>query len=256
MSRIFIITNQSALAQTLENIFSDHCDAIVHFTLPLKNSLPELKNDDVLIIQEPVFINNNYLSVSLCWKNYLQLHSPKSVLLNAGFGNGQDLNYLDLLDLPRDSNAFLFNARVVDEEWTPVSTGGVDVSQKLQRFFEGHGDESVTDELHKMLRVCKIARDELKIHEAPFAEVSTELLLPNKLPHKWNVLQSRWQFYIAYFKSLPFYEDFAALEEIFNTVAPFFTGGCLDENLFWETNCVERLEQLKTGLEKIESSYV
>jgi hypothetical protein len=256
MNKIILITNHSSLAKMLKSHFSGLGKSIIHCSLPLKEALPSLENDDVLVIQEPVFINNNYLSASLCWKNFLKLHSPKTVLLNAGFGNGQDENYLDLLELAEDVGEALFNARMVDEEWVPITTGGVDVSKKLHRFFEGHGDESVTDELNKMLRLCKIARDELKIHEAEFAEVKNELLLPNKLPHKWNVLQSRWQFYIAYFQSLPYYRDFERLGEILKTVAPFFNGGCEDEDLFWTTNCVERLEQLKSGLEKIENSYV
>lgn len=97
-----------------------------------------------------------------------------------------------------------------------------------------------------MLRVCKIARDELTVHEADFETVRAELLLPNKLPLKWNVLQSRWQFYMPYFESLPYYRDFEELGKLFYAVAPFFTNECSDENLFWETLCVERLEQLKT----------
>jgi hypothetical protein len=173
----------------------------------------------------------------------------------AGFDHVQHSNYLDLLKLPADVGEAIYHARMAGEEWTPVTTGGVDVAQKMNRFFEGHGDESVTYELQKMLRVCKIAKDELKIHEADFSTVREELLLPNKLPHKWNVLQSRWQFYMPYFQSLPYYGDFAKLEVIFYAVAPFFTGECSDENLFWETNCVKQLETLKTGLEKIENSY-
>lgn len=255
MSRIIIITNFSILGQTLEKIFSGQGISCAHYTLPLEKDLPELVQDDVLIIQEPIFINNNYLSASLCWKNYLKLHSPMAILLNAGFGKAQDANYLDLLKLPVNAAEVLLHARKAEEEWMPVTTGGVDVAQKLNRFFEGHGDESVTDELHKMLRICKIARDELTVYGANFETVRAELLLPNKLPLKWNVLQGRWQFYMPYFEILPYFRDFEELGKLFYAVAPFFTNECSDENLFWETLCVERLEQLKNGLEKIENSY-
>ncbi len=255
MSKIFIISNHPELSATLESKFSGLGRPVHKYSLPLKNEVPEIGQDDVLVIQEPIFINNNYLSASFSWKNYLKLHSPRAVLLSAGFGNLQDANYLDLLKLPADIEEVFFHARMAEEEWVPCTTGGIDVQEKIFRFFEGHGDDSVTDELHKMLRICKIARDELKIHEADFTEVRNELLLPNKLSHKWNVLQSRWQFYMPYFECLPYYQDFAKLGSLFKTIAPFFANECTEESIFWETRCVKNLELLKTGLEKIENSY-
>lgn len=255
MNKIVIICTNPSLSATLESIFSGNGRSIVHYSIPLHTDIPEFGPEDVLVIQEPILVNNNYLSASYCWKNYLTLHAPRAILLSAGFGKIQDPNYLDLLNLPADTEAILFNARMAEEEWIPRTTGGVDVRKKLFLFFEGHGDESFTDELHKMLRICKIARDELKIHQADFTEVREELLLPNKLPDKWNVLQSRWQFYQPYFLCLPYYRDFALLDSLFKEVAPFFANDCSSEKLFWETSCVDQLQDLKTGLEKIENLY-
>lgn len=255
MNKIVIICTNPSLSAVLEKIFSGKGRSIVHYSLPLQADIPDFGQEDVLLIQEPVLVNNNYLSASCSWKHYLKLHSPRAILLSAGFGKMQDPNYLDLLNLPADTEEILFNARMVEEEWRPRTTGGVDVQKKIFRFFEGHGDESFTDELHKMLRICKIARDELKIHQSDFAEVREELLLPNKLPDKWNVLQSRWQFYQPYFLCLPYYGDFALLDSLFKEIAPFFASDCAAEKLFWETACVERLQDLKTGLEKIENLY-
>jgi hypothetical protein len=255
MNKLVIICTNQSLSTTLEKIFSGNGRSIAHYSLPLEKDIPEFEPEDVLVIQEPILVNNNYLSASFCWKNYLKLHSPRTILLSAGFGKVQDPNYLDLLKLPTDIENVLFNARTTEEEWIPRTTGGVDVLKKLYRFFEGHGAESFTDELHKMLRICKIARDELKIHQADYSEVREELLLPNKLPDKWNVLQSRWQFYQPYFLCLPYYGEFAKMGSLFKDIAPFFTNDCAEEDLFWETACVEQLEDLKTGLEKIENLY-
>ena len=44
----------------------------------------------------------------------------------------------------------------------------------LLRFFEGHGDESLTDAFDKLLRTLRIAGDELKIHQASYEEVKNE----------------------------------------------------------------------------------
>lgn len=255
MNKIVIVSNHPALADTLGKVFSGNGRSIVRYTLPVEKRELDFGPEDVLVIQEPILVNNNYLSASFCWKNYLKLHSPRAVLFSAGFGKVQDANYLDLLKLPADIEEAIYNARTAEEEWIPRTTGGVDVYKKLFRFFEGHGDESFTDELHKMLRICKIARDELKIHQADFEEVRNELLLPNKLPDKWNVLQTRWQFYQPYFRCLPYFSDFASLDSLFNEIAPFFNSDCSKEELFWENACVERLKDLKTGLEKIENSY-
>ena len=251
---IICIANNKDFVKTLEKYFSAQGEVFQAHKPPFEENL-DIKREDVLILQEPIVINNNYLSVSLCWKRYLKLHSPKIVLIIAGIGEISDVNYLDLLQLPKDIQAFIENARQVEEEWIPKTTGGIDVARKLNRFFEGHGDESFTDELYKMLRICKIAKDELTIHKTDFESVKNELLLANKLPHKWNVLQSRWQFYMPYFKGLPFFKHFQALDEILQALAPFFAGDCKREDLFWKTDCVERLETLKSGLEKIEANY-
>lgn len=251
---IICIANNEDFIKTLEKYFSVQGEGFQSYKPPFDKDL-DTKKGDVLILQEPIIINNNYLSVSLCWKRYLKLHSPKTILIIAGIGKIQDANYLDLLQLPDDVQTFIESAKQVEEEWIPTTSGGIDVAKKLNRFFEGHGDESVTDELYKMLRICKIAKDELTIHKTDFESVKNELLLANKLPHKWNVLQSRWQFYMPFFRGLPFFSHFQALDEILETLAPFFTSDCEKEDLFWKTDCVERLEMLKTGLEKIEANY-
>lgn len=251
---ITCISNNDDFKTALKAYFASQNKEIQCSSLPLDEEVNN-KIGDVLILQEPIVINNNYLSVSLNWKKYLEIHSPNTILLIAGIGKGQSANYLDILNLPENASECIQNANKAGTDWMPVTTEGIDVEKKIHQFFEGHGDESFTDELYKILRICKIAKDELTIHKTDFESVREELLLANKLPDKWNVLQSRWQFYIPYFKGLPFFKDFHALNETLQAIAVFFTSDCENENLFWETSCVERLEKLKSGLEKIEVNY-
>ena len=65
---------------------------------------------DIIIIFEPFKIDSRYSSLSPIWKRYLTIHSPETKLIVMGFCNFQSRNYIDLLNLPKDFNAYVENS--------------------------------------------------------------------------------------------------------------------------------------------------
>ena len=130
------------------------------------------------------------------------------------------------------------------------------MQEKIRRFFEGHGDESLTDAFDKILRTLRIAGDELKIHQVDYEEVKKELLLPSNLPEKWATLKSRWANYFPYFSCLPFFNKFKQIEEWLVAINPYFEIGCEQESLFWQLDCPGKIEKIKSNLTSISKHYV
>jgi len=256
MQSVTYIGNNPPIQRVLSNYLEAQNIRMEAFFLPFKEELTQLEEAKIIILSSPMYIDGVYVSAEGLWKNYLEYHTPEAILLIAGFLEAKHPNYLDLLKLPKKLEAVLSDAKTASDNWPPVTTDGLDMMEKIHRFFEGHGDESLTDAFDKILRTLRIAGDELKVHNDSYEEVKNDLLLPSKLPAKWTILKSRWANYFPYFQCLPFFELFKEIEQWLLEIDPFFETGCEQETLFWQLNCLEKIEKIKSNLTSISKHYV
>mgnify|MGYP005666360043 CR=1 FL=1 len=256
MREILCVASQIQVVNALKQFFTDSGYSFRHLALPVQEEALRVEGNAVVVLMSPLACNRKYISAEFTWKQYLREHLPNALFIIAGFSNFQQDNYLDLLSLPNDVPAFLNRAEPAGTNWNPVFTGGLDMRVLLARFFEGHGDESVTDELNGILRILKIAGDELKHPDVTYEEVHRELLLANRLPERWNTLNNRWINYYPNFECLPFFSLFQKVDLALQHIAPYFRGECAQEALFCELDCILHLENAKSDLVKIEQLYV
>lgn len=248
---IQLFSTQSTLADKIRSRFEQD-----GFVVSPANYLSPSPAFTYLCLCTPVFFHNTYMATAKLWKNYLSVHHPNTKLLTIGFQAASHSNHIDLLQWPANLKEYLAKAATVSESWQPVKEEGLDVEQRLHRFFEGHGDESLTDVLHKILRVLIMARDEVKHHQVAYEEVYRELIKNSHIREKWDLLINRWVNYLPYFRGLPFYNTFEEMDNTLKAIAPFFISNCQDENLFHNLECVEALKTIKEELELIARQYV
>lgn len=216
-----------------------------------------LARQDALLLLWPQRSGSAYTDTIRVWHKYLQLAAPGTGLLLAGVSGIDHPMYLDLLQPPASIEQLRPATAALDSlPALPRDPSVVDISQKLHRFFAGHGDESVTAALHKTLRILKIAADELTVHQTPYEEVFKDLLVPNKVAENWQVLRARLTNYRPFFGALPFFCTFDAVAEALGQLSPYFEGGCRDEQLFWSLHCIDTLVRINADLTSIESTYV
>lgn len=255
MEDVICITTKSQIPDALNGYFKRSGFNLKTFLLPSVDTA-QINNSKYLLLISPFLINGIYVSAENIWKKYLYLEFPNTRLISVGFKKAEAKNHLDLLQRPKELKTFLQEAKKVSEDWSPIDTGGLNMQEKLNRFFEGHGKESVTDELEKILRILTIAKDEINEFQVDYETVKKELILENRVPQKWQYLNNRWYSYKPYFKCLPFFPILEQIDHIFEQILPFFEQNCENENLFWEFDCVGKLKIIKDLLTPIGNQYV
>ncbi|NJL77280.1 MAG: hypothetical protein HC892_21920 [Saprospiraceae bacterium] len=153
-------------------------------------------------------------------------------MITFGLAAGQQANYIDLLNLPENMVEPLAQAKAVSEDWQPVFTGGLDMSEKLKRFFEGHGNDSVVQLFTPIFRRLKILHDELS-GGTPFEELQKELLDDGVLVENWHKLRNRFSNYYPFLSCLPFFNDFETIKNLMEAIHPFFEARCREKNILW-----------------------
>lgn len=209
---------------------------------------------NTLIIIEPFKIDNKYFTISPIWKRYLSIHSPDTKLIVMGFCDFQSRNYIDLLNLPKDFNAYVQNALPVSEDWE-IPIDGADVREYLKRFFEGHGGNSLLSKLNGMRQTVNIARTQIINNDAKFETILNELLLPYAKP-EWLELINRWQNYYPYFEYLPFYNIIKEINKKNSEISEFFTCNNPTEELFSTLDIEFSLNKIHKQLTELDKLYI
>lgn len=204
-----------------------------------------------LLLFSPLYCYEHFISADQVWKNYLAVHQPQVKLISVGVYPVQQLNYLDLLQPPENFTNFFDTARKCHEDWLPVNTQGLDLFQKLRRFFDGHGAESLRDAFNILLRRFRIARDEIN-NGIPYEETLQDFLLPLGTIAVWQKLINRWQAYHPFFEVLPFRCLFDQIDEQLNLAHPFFEQGCQNYQQLHGLQIIEKLEFINELLKEAE----
>jgi hypothetical protein len=250
----YIATNQQ-VPQAITSWFEAQNYSLQALSTNNETGVGQLSNTNILLLFVPFFHNNVYISIENVWKKYLELNYPNILLLTAGYIKHAHANYLDLLQLPENLEYFIKHAKSVSEFESMPFSGGLKIENKLQKFYEGHGDESLTDELGKVYRMVTMATDEVKVHQSPYEEVFEDLFQANHIVEKWGVLINRWHNYLPFFDGLPFFDTFKEVDAILKQIAPFFEQECKVESQLIDLNVKEKLHSIKQKLEIIGRQY-
>ncbi len=215
-----------------------------------------LLSAEAFLLFVPLLHNDQYLAAENLWKHYLELHTPQLKLVCAGFRVGQSGNDLDLLDLPPDPVAFFESALPAGEYWWPTPSGGLDLNDKLRRFFAGHGNESMLALLNRLRMLLQLAHREVVDMGVPYEEVYQDLLAPASLSRKWAEWQSRWDNYANYFQMAPFAEVFDQITRILPPLARWMQEEGRDPDLLRQGKALAILDDIRSAFTKVEEIYV
>lgn len=223
--------------------------------------IQQLRQFPGIVIFIPIECQGQLVSPVETWRLFLANHYPACRLAITGVEELKHHNYLDLLALPEDLSAFLGTLIAVDDaDWQPFGSEAMDMQDKLWRFFEGHGDESVTYSLSKITRKMETLAKKLK--EAPYRQAWKEIFEPLEgetvayTESKWKELRRRWEHYAPFFQYLPFKETMESVGQRLAGLSPFFENNCLDERLYDTLKCKENLNWVYTTLDTIKKEYV
>lgn len=257
MAVVYYVQVPTTISDSVNQVANGLFDDKKYIGLPLERSFPVVESGDVVVLPRVFKVEAAYSDAVYLWQKYFETYAPGCTLVVVGWDKNtvNHSNYIDALQIPTQLDA-------INETWLPVnnmanyplSQGGIDLKSKIFRFFEGHGDESVLDELDKMIRMLKIAVDEINIHQTPFQELWEGLLLPSKWLEKWENFLSRWSYYKGIFVSTPFYDVLQELDQAIDKIRPFCEAPTQQKLL--DLDCLTHLQTIKTKLLHIETIYV
>lgn len=223
--------------------------------------ITQLKEYPALVIFIPIECRGQFVSPVETWRRYLAGHHPRTRLIISGVEAINHHNYLDLLALPIDFSVFFHNLRAVnDAGWRPLETEAMDMQDKLYRFYEGHGKESVTYTLSMIRRKMETLATRLK--ETGYQQAWKEIFEPlgdeaaAYTEEKWKELIRRWEHYAPFFRYLPFSEEMEEVGRRIEIISSFFENNCREEELYARLEPKKNIDRIYEILNTIKQGYV
>jgi len=208
----------------------------------------------ILIIIDPFCIEDIYFTLSPIWKQYLSTNSSDTKLIVMGFMDFSSRNYIDLLKLPDNFEAYLENALPVSADWE-IPIDGADMRDYMRRFFEGHGRNSGLSKLNALKQTFNIAYTGLADNSLSVEEIYNDLIIPHGRS-EWEELLRRWKYYFPYFEYLPFYPEMVKINDVFSKVSQFFSCEKIERQFFIENSIDRLLDGVYQDLHTIDKSYI
>ena len=210
-------------------------------------------NAGIVLIISPINIQNQWINYTKLWKNYLETEVPNSQLVVLSFDKTTNPIMGDLLNLPLKFSAFLSKSVDIQNRdfFKYNSYYQSNIEAKLQRFFEGHGKESVMEVLYKLMRKLHLVERELRIGEWTFDQAIAEYFESDYTYKEWVEFRKRWNSYFEFFVYTPFCEIFAEINQKIKHISPFFDEKCEREDLFLNLECWKHLQYICDKLVKI-----
>lgn len=245
----YYVASDKRYAEALSDYFLEQGWQLVPLSEKSLRQKPE-----VIILFSPMKCGSIRISPEALWKTYLCRSKRSDILVCAGFEKPGKLhrNYLDLLNLPKDWIDFIGKTWTVCENWIPYDTGGCDMTEKMHRFFEGHGQESFTKDLELIrehLLTLEVMEVGCKKHVLNNQSLNYEYVLDH-----WQKLSARWSYYYPLFQYLPFARAMHAVEEQMKIITSFFTRQNFENQIFIPIhylNRINRIHQLLTCIRKL-----
>ena len=162
---------------------------------PLKAYQPDTLLGQTFFIFSPIWDGKYYQSVESVWEKFLAKNFPDSRLLVIGSLPGDDPNYTDAFNLPKDWGKTIA-ALPPASRFTgkaPVFTNGLNMEERLRRFLMGHGDDSLAEVCKKLYPYLNAANEVLTSDCNP--QKKQEIIIELGTGHAknlWDTLHLRW----------------------------------------------------------------
>jgi hypothetical protein len=209
----------------------------------------------ILFLFSPCWNGAQYLSVEGVWARFLAEEYPDTILVVVGSKGCEDANYIDVLLPPDSLRAFLEQAptarRFLHDQ--PVNTGALDLQERLFRFLNGHGDESILSITGNMLGDLRSIRLNLqkKAPEQSTLDGVLSYLQSEKMQFQWQTVVNRWMNYQPFFQYLPFSTIFVFVSTLIETLHELFKPQEIMDAGAWLAQTIPLLEQLDKNLESL-----
>lgn len=198
---------------------------------------------DVLYILEPVKINDKNYSVHKPWFRYFRENFHHKKIIVMGFWDFIDSNYVFLFDenlhIENKTQKAVCN---ISPENFPLDA--IDICDKLQLFFNGHGDSSVIDILNQAIMTSTDLKVNI-INQDYFQIFLQEL----------ECLLNRWYKYEEFFIFLPFGYDVINIMSKIDKILQSIKAGNF-KNPIGIDNITSTLTEAKNKLEVIDLKYL
>ncbi len=222
-----------------------------------------------LVVRSPIRIGTVYVRVEKVWKRFLHARYPESKLITFGFWPAEHPNYIDLLQFPRPDKALTERALKASENVVFPDTQGLELLEKLGRFFRGH-DDSRQDSVSAALKSITYRLDALAAaaESKPFGDALEYILdcrdLESMGPDQnekdkmnplflWRQFYSRWEAYFPLFAWTPFGAESGRLNQCVLDVNLVFQNGLKDKQTL-EAVC-RNIGDLHSVLNLIKQDY-
>ena len=205
---ILLLSNLQRISKTIIEYFTN--EAIQ----PISNINDiNLKNNKTIVIIDPFLINNEFVTISPIWKQYLKEKPFDFPLIVMGFRYYSETNYIDLLRLPNKLETVIKKAKPVREEWY-IPIDGLDLRVRFASYFKGHGEESIFSILNKLCQSFNVAYLKIEDKDIEMDKIMSNLIYPYAIP-EWRKFVKSWNKFLKLYKS---YSDYLPFNKVMITI--------------------------------------
>ena len=247
----YIFSNLHEVVQPLEKYYFQETIPFISNSCALPSEWDQVS---VFIIVEPFVINQKYCSVSSLWTKYLSIHFPNIKLILMGFLDFKGLNYIDLLNMPKDFHQFIENALPVSSDYD-IPIDGLNCHDTIIQFFKGHGKDSLISQLNKIQQSLNVSYANLLIGTSDFKEILDLLLMPYFMP-EWKELKRRWDVYYPFFEYLPFFSTMKSINETLKEISQVISATNIKKNTFLNGHFDDKIVSISNQLVQIDKHYI
>lgn len=209
-----------------------------------------------VMLMAPIWHHHAFLNTVPLWERHLAVARPDVRLLVASCQNIVHPNHLDLLRLPQVPTEWWDNTLPLGRATSFPAFEGVDVMDKLHRFFAGHGQDSIVAVLSRIRLVVQMASRELHKMHTPYDDIYVDLVQPTHLKQKWQDWGNRWINYYPYFENTPIVASLQKAAEIASTIEPWMLADGSQEGGLLDGSVLQALDAMRELLQQIEHQYV
>jgi len=224
-------------------------------TVAIENGVSELEKVDALLLHAPIKVYEEYIYYGEIWKAYLLHQKIEVKLIEVGFGPVHSKNYLNLLELPNQLEGVLHNAESIKMTALQPFSVGIDLREKMKRFWDGHGKESVGEVLYKIKRKIHLIDRELERGDWAYKKIIETYFDDNYIQQQWQKFINRWNYYAPYFKYSPFCHKFTNINQIISSIHPFFKDDFNEEQFFHSLDVWKNISEVQLTLADLMEHY-
>ena len=210
---------------------------------------------DAVLLSTPIKVYEEYINYIGIWKAYMLHQKGNAKLLEVGFRVTSSKNYLNLLELPEKLEEAVDRAETIKKAKFLPHPMNLDLREKMKRFWDGHGKESVGEVLYKIKRKIHLIDRELERGDWEYQKIIAEYFDDNYIQQQWQKFINRWNYYSPYFKYSPFCHKFTNINQIISSIHPFFKEHFNEEQFFHSLEVWKNISEVQLTLADLMEHY-